>query len=150
LGIRETMNRHPKISAAVVACAIGIGAVAIGIEIRSNSGAPPAENFFTIDDGKTWFADSVSNLPPFDYNGAKAVRCYVFKGKNGTFAGLLEKYSDDTLQQLAHETNKPSSIPVMVKKPGEKEWKNVGPDQEAMMLMHTTASDGSDAENVMP
>jgi hypothetical protein len=38
----------------------------------------------------------------------------------------------------------------MVKRPGEKEWKNIGSDEEAMMLMHTTAPDGSDADIVMP
>ena len=78
------------------------------------------------------------------------MRCYVFEGKNGKFVGLLEKYSDATLQQLATETKKPSSIPVMVKKPGEKNWKNVGPDQEAMLLLHVTSPDGSDVELIMP
>jgi hypothetical protein len=120
------------------------------MELRSANGQPPSKNFFTVDDGKTWFADSSNKLPPFDYDGAKAVRCYVFEGKNGKFAGLLEKYSDSTLQQLATEAKRPTSIPVLFKKPGEKGWKNAGPDQEAMILMRISDPDGSDVELVMP
>jgi len=134
----------------VVICVVLGGLAAIVMEVRGNNGEPPSKNFFTIDDGKTWFADSSSKLPLCDYGGAKAVRCYIFEGKNGKFVGLLEKYSDSTLQQLATEAKKPSSIPVLVKKPGEKSWKNVSPDQEAMILMHVTGPDGSDIELIMP
>jgi hypothetical protein len=150
LDIRETINRHQKVSTVVVICVVLAGLVAIGMEIRSGNGEPPSKNFFTIDDGKTWFADSSNKLPPFDHDGGKAVRCYVFEGKNGKFAGLLEKYSDSTLKQLVSEAKRPTSIPVLVKKPGEKSWSNVGPDQEAMILMHISGPDGSDIELVMP
>ena len=157
MGIRETMNRHPKVSTAVVACAIGIGAIAIGLEIRGESGAPPAYNFFTTDDGKTWFIDSAKKLPPFDHDGVPAVRCYVFKGSNGKFVGLMEKYKDDVRADIERKEQQVPPVPiiqpppVLVKKPGEKEWKDTSADQEAMILMHDIASpDGSPAERVMP
>jgi hypothetical protein len=153
LDIRETINRHSTISTIVVICVVVCGIVAIGMELRGDNGKPPSENFFTIDDGQTWFADSADKLPPFDHNGGKAVRCYVFEGKNGKFAGLLEKYSDDTLKWLTHRDPKVplrDSPPSLVKKPGEKEWKSVGGDQEAMILMHISGPDGSDVDRVMP
>jgi hypothetical protein len=153
LGIRETINRHSALSTTVVVLLMIGGVVAIGMELRRDDGKPPAKNFFTDDDGQTWFSDSASLLPPFDHNGRKAVRCYVFSGKNGNFVGLMEKYSDDTLKQLAkRDPNIPlrDSPPAMVKKPGEKQWQNISDDQEAAILMHITGPDGSDVERVMP
>jgi hypothetical protein len=157
LGIREAINRHSAISTTVIICAIVVGVVTIGVELRGDNGKPPSKNYFTIDDGKTWFADSSSKLPPFDHGGAVAVRCYVFKGSNGKFAGLLEKYSDDTRERLARWAQQVPQVPlrnpppILVKKPGEKDWKSVGPDQEAMILMHDISGpDGSAAERVMP
>ena len=153
MAIRETIARHSTASTIVVICVVVACIVVVGMELKGDNGQPPAENFFTIDDGQTWFPDSATKLPPFDHNGSKAVRCYIFKGKNGKFAGLLEKYSDDTLNQLAHRDPKVpiyDSPPTMVKKPGEKEWKSMGGDERAMILMHISGPDGSDVERVMP
>lgn len=154
LGIRETINKNPGISTAVVVCMVVVGLVAIGLELRGDDGKPPSKNFFTTDDGKTWFADSADKMPPFDHDGAKAVRCYVFKGKSGEFVGLMEKYSDNTLKDLARRDPKVplhDAPPSMVKKPGEKNWKPVGGDEEAMILMHIKGPGGEeDIERVMP
>lgn len=152
MGIRETINRHSKISTTVVVCAAVAGLVAIGIELRGNDGKPPSKNFFSIDDGKTWFVDSSQKLPPFDYDGGKAVRCYLFKGPNGKFVGLLEKYSDRTRAQLAGRagTSPSGELPVLVKKPGETEWQSIDSTQEAMLLMHISGAEGSGIERIMP
>jgi hypothetical protein len=151
LGIRETINRNSAVSTTVVACAIILCVVMIGLELRGANGKPPTKNYYSADDGKTWFVDSVTELPPFDHDGLQAVRCYVFKSKSGKFAGLLEKYSDDTLRQLAHmPAGAGGEIPVLVKKPGQKEWKSMGGEQEAMILLHISGPDGSDVERVMP
>jgi hypothetical protein len=152
LGIRETINRNSAISTTVVICMVVVGVVVIGMELRGNSGKPPANNYYTTDDGKTWFVDSASKVPPFDHDGTPAVRCYVFKGNNGEFAGLLQKYGDETRDKLTSmpEEKRPRDASVLVKKPGEKEWTNMGVDQQAMVLMRITAPDGSDAERLMP
>jgi hypothetical protein len=152
LGIRETINRNAAISTVVVICTLIGGAVAIGLELRAPSGKPPEKNYFTIDDGRTWFADSCLQLPPFNHDGAEAVRCYVFEGKDGKFAGLLQKYDPDTQAALAKRAVQvlPLGAPVMVKKPGEKNWTKMGPEALSLVLMRITAPDGSDAEPVMP
>lgn len=150
MGIREAISKKSKVSTIVVVCVIAICCVVIALEIRGPDNGPPKNNFFTTDNGKTWFVASVKNLPPFDHNGAPAVRCFVFQGKNGKFAGLLEKYSDDALKQLATATARPQSIPIMVKKPGEKEWQHVGPDQEAAMIMAILGPPDSGVERIMP
>jgi hypothetical protein len=132
-------------------------AAVIALELRGNNGKPPAECYYSTDDGKTWFVDSSSKLPPFDHDGAQAVRCYVFKCNSGKFAGLLEKYSDATQKHLIWMAQQVPPVasrtppPVMVKKPGEKDWQNMPSDREGMILMQNIASpDGSLAERVMP
>lgn len=152
MGIRETINQKKAVSTIVVICAIVVGVVMIGLELRGNNGKLPTEFFYTIDDGQTWFADSSSKLPPFDHDGGHAVRCYVFKGVNGKFAGLLQEYDDETREQLARRADQipPRDATVLVKKPGEKEWIKMGLNQQAMILMHVTGPDGTAVESVMP
>jgi len=156
LGIRETINRNSVVSTSVIVCAIIVCIIVVVIELRGNNGKPPAECYYTTDDGKTWFVDSSTKLPPFDHDGAQAVRCYVFRGNNGKFAGLLEKYSDDVRDRLARAAQQVPPVPlrdpppVLVKRPGEKAWENSSGNQEAMILMHISGPDGADADRVMP
>jgi hypothetical protein len=157
LGIREAINKKSAVSTIVAICAFVVIAAVIALELRGNNGKPPAECYYTTDDGKTWFVDSSSKLPPFDHDGSPAVRCYVFKCNSGKFAGLLEKYNDATRAHLIWMAQQvpPRLVldppPVMVKKPGDIDWKNMVPDQEGMILMHNIAGpDGSAAERVMP
>ncbi|HEY1923329.1 MAG TPA: hypothetical protein VGG44_11320 [Tepidisphaeraceae bacterium] len=152
MGIRETINRNSVISTIVMICMVVAAVVVIAMELRGNNGKPPSKNYYTTDDGKTWFVDSASKLPPFDHGGLPAVRCYVFKSKDGEFAGLLEKYSDGDRDHLATipEDKRPFNVSVLVKKPGDKDWKEIGPDQEAMVLMHITGPNGPDVERLMP
>jgi hypothetical protein len=152
LGIRETMNRNSVLAAVVIVCAIATCGVVIGVELRGNKGAPPKYAYYTTDDGKTWFSDLSIRLPPFDHNGSPAVRCFVFTGPNGKFAGLLEKLSDDTRDRLAKTGDQipPFGTPIMVKKPGEMEWKSTDVSQEAMMLIKILGPESSGIERVLP
>jgi hypothetical protein len=157
LGIREAINKKSGVSTALAICAFVVIAGVIALELRGNNGKPPAECYYTTDDGQTWFVDSSSKLAPFDHDGAQAVRCYVFKCNSGKFAGLLEKYSDATQKHLIWMAQQvPPRVvldppPVMVKRSGEKDWKDMSSDREGMMLMHDIAGpDGSTAERVMP
>jgi hypothetical protein len=58
--------------------------------------------YFTDDDGKTWFADSVLNIPPFDHNGKEAVfaEVYSYDGGSKQFCGYVAKYSPDAKKRL--------------------------------------------------
>jgi hypothetical protein len=152
LGIRESINRHSAVSTTVIICMVAVGIVTIALELRGDNGKPPTRNYYTTDDGKTWFVDSASKLPPFDHDGLPAVRCYVFKDSSGEFAGLLEKFSDGTRNGLAAmpEEKRPHNVSAMVKKPGEKDWKELGPDLRAAILMRIAGPAGPNPERVMP
>jgi hypothetical protein len=153
LGIREKINQNSAVSVGIGVCILLGGAIAIGLELKGNNGLPPALCYYTVDDGKTWFSDGSTKLPPFDHDGQPAVRCLVFKGPSGKFAGLLEKYSDDVRAKLAAKGDQwpPEGTPILVKKPGDSKWQQMGVDQEASILLKMTGPDGStDVERIMP
>lgn len=150
MGIREAINQSSKMTAIVVVGIVAICIIVIIFELSGSRGAMPTKAYYTIDDGKTWFADSSSKLSPFDYKGKQAVRCFVFKGKNGKFVGLLEEYSDDVRKQLEKDPKAAAIAPVLVKKPGENQWTSVSVAQEAVMLMQITGRSDSGIEQVMP
>lgn len=69
--------------------AVGIliaGAVGATILRSGGNGPRPVSEglaFFTIDDGKTWFADSSSNPSPFEKDGKPAYRVQVWRCNGG-------------------------------------------------------------------
>src|SRR3954466_10383727 len=105
MGIRETLNQNPRIALGVM---IGVVAIAVGYVVmqvlasRKTFPSKSPEDFFTVDDGKTFFAASRDNLPPFDYQGKQAVHAYVFECSDShkRFVGVLERYSAESRKKL--------------------------------------------------
>ncbi len=96
MGIRETLNENPAIvlrSTMVVTVIALIFIVWYVFPTRQRAIVP--REFFTDDDGETWFPDNSSLIAPFDHNGKQAVLAKVFRCHNGQkFVGYLEKFSD--------------------------------------------------------
>jgi hypothetical protein len=101
LGIRETLNKNPGITTGVTA---GIVVAAIGVIVwqlwggsgPGASGGGVGKQFYSDDDGATYFVDSSTKVPPFDHNGKKAVRALVFQcGDGKPFVGMLQRYTPD-------------------------------------------------------
>jgi hypothetical protein len=98
VGIRETLNRSPGISAGAVGGVILLAVIYIIYYMSGNSSSipnPPSKMWYTVDDGKTYFADSADKVPPYDYQGKTAVLCHVFtcdKGKT-KFVGYLQRFT---------------------------------------------------------
>jgi hypothetical protein len=151
VGIREKLNNSSGIATGAVIVVLLVSVAVIAIEIRGNSGEAPKKCYYSIDDGKTWFSDASKNLPPYDYDGSPAVRCYVFSGPNGKFVGLLEKYSDDTRAAIVRNGGAvPMGTPVLIKKPGEGQWRSAGGNDEAMVLLDIVGRPDSGIDRVMP
>jgi len=137
MGIREKVNKNPGIA---VGAALAIVVLAIGfIVMQTRGGAASSEAvagklFFTNDDGKTWFIDDATNIPPFAKDGKEAVRAYVFRTGDGTqFVGFLERYSPAGKKALdaamalpiEQQTEDPflaNAGAMQWKKPGDAEW----------------------------
>jgi hypothetical protein len=97
MGIREAVNGRPGITAAVVVAVI---AVALGFALKhllagqervQTLQAPKA--WYTVDDGRSWFAGPGNKVCPFDHEGKTAYRCYVWSCDGGKtkFVSHLER-----------------------------------------------------------
>jgi hypothetical protein len=103
MGIREAVNRNPTL--AIVAVSLLV-VVAVGVMLKQLLGnqaqdvtdttAPMA--WYTVDDGKTWFAASALKVAPFDHNGKQAYRCFVWTCDGGKtkFVSHLERLAPAT------------------------------------------------------
>jgi hypothetical protein len=138
VGIREYMNKNPMVTTGVAAVIVLIGIVLIITQMIPKSTAAPAPKgiFFSDDDGKTWFADDPSKIPPWDNGGKDAVLACVFRPLSGgdPFVMYLQK---DTPQLKAKLESLMSSggqeavdayfdgggvTGILVKKPGDAKW----------------------------
>jgi len=157
MGIRETLNKNPGLTTGGT---IAIIVLAVGFIIYqvSDTGAPgvATESFYTIDDGKTWFADDVNKIPPFDKDGKPASRVYVYKCADGKpFVSHLERYTAEgkKAMEAAQNANDPNNPMLMeevmstnmeVKKPGSdavKGWAKIS-SPIASKIMELRCPDG--------
>src|SRR3954470_798778 len=70
-----------------------------------------AQSWFTADDGKTWFADDLNKLPPFEKNGRTVSRVYLFSCDGGktVFVGYLERFTPEGKRALQTILNSKSA-----------------------------------------
>jgi hypothetical protein len=148
MGAREWLNQHPNVAIgggiAVAIAAIGL----IVLEIRSTQHRYPTaapDSYFTVDDGKTFFAATSDNVPPFDYKGQQAVEAHVFQCGNQKFVGYMErfipKYHDIVvakgLSSNAEEYGRE------IKKPGDAKWLPSGDLRTEAKLTEVHCPNGS-------
>jgi hypothetical protein len=116
------------------------------------------QQFFTVDDGKTWFADSATNIPPFEKDGQQAVLAHVYRSANGTeFVNYLERFKRDAQKGLENSSNTDASSNPhpdqsairdeysgrQVKRPGDAKWVDVRDFPAASKIMAVKCPDGS-------
>lgn len=157
MGIRETLNENPGITTGITA---GIIVLALGVIIWQTVGnnyppTPIARAFFSDDDGKTFFADSTDNIPPFDHNGKQAVKAVVFTCDNGKtkFVGYLERFSPAAKAKLqaAMDANRPdlglmestTEHDVQVKQVNGGQWYDQNSPQGQQIMNDVKCKNGS-------
>ena len=134
MGIREQINQNPKQTTAITAGIVLLAILFIFWQAcgsGSGVGVVSDKAFFTTDDGKTFFVDSSSNIPPYTKDGKLAVRAQVFTCDDGKtkFVGYLEMYGPQEkamLEQAAKGGAGKGGAPIyagyggqaMVKAPG--------------------------------
>ena len=108
MGIRETLNKNPGLTTGVTAGIILLALVFIIWQV-SGGGGPSisTQAWYTIDDGKTWFADDANKIPPFQHEGKTAYRVYVYKCADGKeFVSHLERYTPEAQKVLTEAQKK--------------------------------------------
>lgn len=150
VGIREAMNRNPAVVTGVTMLAI---AVAVGFIIFNTLNQTKikavTKAYFTADDGKTWFADDITKIPPFKTaDGKEAVLANVYSCKGGKepFVAFMMRYTPEARQKLQEmreqaaasggrlSTPDSSFMEAMrtgqeVKKTGDATWTNISEGQ---------------------
>jgi hypothetical protein len=159
VGIRETLNRNPGVTIGVI---IALLIFVVIVIIRSLSGGSSGvtaddsgKNFYSTDDGASYYTDDVSKLAPYTKDGKQALRAYVFKCADGKmFVGFLERYTPKGLQML---TSKSGTVvgedlitEVEVKKPrtGDTGWVKRIDARAAATIMQVRCPDGKPATPV--
>ena len=156
MGIREWANKHQKATIGIVSAIIVLTIGAIVFQILSNRQTYPTDvpdGYFTIDDGKTFFAAKVSNIPPFDAEGGKAVRAYVFAGGNGKkFVGYLERFNAESMKLVAAgKTLTPyqARFGRELKRPGATQWIKTGDPKIEAAVTDVKPPDGGDPSQLV-
>lgn len=158
MGIRETVNQNPRVALGVMT---GVVAIAVGYVVmqvlasRKNFPSKSPDDYFTTDDGKTFFTASRDNLPPFDYQGKQAVHAYVFEcpGTGKRFVGYLERYTTEARKKLVETKAADPGIQMNgreLKKPGDTTWVKSSDIKAVDKIMDVRCPDGKPAEQVEP
>ena len=139
MSLRQTLSESSYFRTAVVG---GLVVVVLGFVLSQTRGRgvpnTDTQTYFTVDDGKTWFADDAKKLPPFDKNGKQAVRAFVYRSTDGTvFVNHLQRFKPDAKRVLEAESkpdpNRKGPLPLTeiqsalvsgreVKRPGDTKW----------------------------
>ena len=152
MGIRDYANRHRGAAIGAASAMIVVAIVVIVLQARggaSTSNGMTAKSFFSTDDGKSWFADDATKVPPFMKDGKEAYRAYVYRAPDGTeFVAYLERYTAAGKRAVEAALARPpeeqmhgdpyladgAGDAVEVKKPGDKTWINSTDPRAAPVL----------------
>jgi hypothetical protein len=154
-GLRGFLQRY-RPAATLAALVIFIGSVLFVIWYQASAEQKPLgiREFFTDDDGTTWFADDGTKLAPFDHKGKQAVVAKVFVTHSGQkFVGYLIKFTDEAKKKILdsranglprglQKVDPHPSSGILLKKPHVGDWV---PDNDpaARAIRKFTAPDGS-------
>ena len=159
MGIRVTLENHKH--ATLTGTVLVVLASIFWIRwSQSTPSAPFAKRaYYSVDDGRTWFADDVNQLSPFDHDGQTAVRAYVWQCHGKKFVSFLERRTPEAKQKLqALRAKGPVNIDaqqaidlagLQVKKPGDSKWCFEN-DPKFSSITAPACPDGSSSDDLEP
>jgi len=160
---RQWINDHKLVAVAILIVAIAAGAFVIHRQFTPVSrDIPLGQNFYSDDDGKTWFADSAAKAAPFDHNGQQAYEAEVYRcGDWKPFVAFLISYEPD--DKAAIEAAAPNRVRYvladaatrrLVKRPGGRTWlkptSETTREYQAMFTPHCPDGSNTDPVYVTP
>jgi hypothetical protein len=105
MSIRERLQGNKITGVVIGASLLFVAAIAIAIQFWPQKKPDLARQYYSVDDGQTWFSDEVSHVAPFDHDGKTAViaEIYTYDNGNKMFCPYLAKYTDDAKKRLEAE-----------------------------------------------
>jgi hypothetical protein len=165
MGVREVLDKRKNVVTVIAILAIVVAGYVIFTQARQTLGTGDAgDAFFTVDDGKTFFAGDANLSPPFEKDGKQAVRAHVFECGGQRVVGYLSRYTERAQKALAEakaakaEGKAPTNIGELsavgmtgteVKKPGETAWVTVS-DPRAQQIRTFRCPDGAAPTELQP
>ena len=158
MGIRQTLNEKKNLTIAVTSVVILLTIIIIIWELmpsRPQVASGPRQEFYSDDEGQTFFADEADKVTPFDHNGKPAVRAFVYRcGSGAPFVVYLQRYTVDGKKKAEAMKQKGISPRRMVsnantmsevKKPGNQPWVKWSPTTASAWatIMRPVCPDGS-------
>jgi hypothetical protein len=161
MGIRQILNQHPRTIMVTVTVLL---LLLIGLRLYSQRTAQPVPatlSYFSTDDGKTFFADDINLVAPFQREGHEVDAAHVYECNGRRFVGYIERavspeasaYIESARREMiATAATQPDWKPdgeivekinqrLEIKKPGDPKWVNsLGPG--ATDVMTVTCPDG--------
>lgn len=134
MNLRESLNNSPAISitAAILLVVVAVGAITWQL---TTSGLDGPRQFYSVDDGATFFEDDPGREVPFEHDGQQAVLAHVYRcGEDGEpFVGYLERTDPQHLELVRKFKQRGAPRPTaeeqriiissrQYKKPGDPEW----------------------------
>jgi len=139
MSIREILQKYATFVKVTAVLTIVIVIVLILTELKGSRGfvfSNAGKEFYSADDGKTWFLEDPLKGSPFDHGGKQAYRAMVYRCSGGRpFVAYLAEYSDeqqrrwqaDAAKDPAGHTTVVGELPREIKKPGESAWTTIAP-----------------------
>jgi len=157
MGVRESINRNPKLWAAVAGVAVTACILAVVLAgRRSSANSSIARSmFFTQDDGATWTAGDVAQFAGGSAStpGLSRVRVFKCPKDNKEFVGYLERLNGSLagVKQIpVSALMNPMPTMVEVKKQGGKQWVSGVSPQGQQIVRVACPVDGTAATEVLP
>ena len=97
MGIRETLQRRKGLVTGIAILLIGAAVANIVYHIWRDGRNRNGEilEFFTIDDGRTFFTAGIDNVPPFTHEGKEAVKAVVYECDGKRFVAYMHRYTPE-------------------------------------------------------
>jgi hypothetical protein len=160
MAVREAIQKNKYVG---VGTAIFLFLLAALIIARTfwptGSHGTAAGAFYSDDDGKSYFSDTIFHFPPYERDGRTVYAAMVYSSGSGNFVGILARYKPETKKLLEDAYAKTQSGEMAMpdfkellasqsrsgfefKVPGSDKWQN--------NLPFVKAPDGGDCMMVMP
>jgi hypothetical protein len=155
MGMREWANNHPKATGYCGGACVLLLAGAVAVQVMGNRRTiekTVPDDFFSVDDGKTFFKAAGSSIAPFDYEGKIAVRAAVFECGGNRFVGYLDRYKPEARQIILAGKGVPPWVDLKgreVKRPGDAGWTS-GDNLKEVSRITTVTCPGGSTDNPEP
>lgn len=168
MGLRETLNNNPIVAVAFGALAVVlVGWMLLGRGRGDGdfdgSTPPETRQYFTVDDGKTLFADSFTRLAPFDKDGKEAVVAHVYRDldNQSNFVAYLSRVAPEGRKAAEERTRRAAAGEVVAvdgplimmeyRRPGEADWIKASDPRAVQLIGEIRSPKGSvNVEPVFP